>query len=203
MDQTVMSFAGTAARGSAIPTPTLGMYTHLEDSNPAPRLQFWNGSAWVSPLGATLLASQAFTTATSVTVDNVFSSAYVGYQIVVATTSHSTPTELTINLRVGGVDAITNYNNQFIQGTGTTVTGSFVVESSGRIGRLDTTGGISNTVITNVALAQRTYAVSNSYDSATVMRQHGMLHTTTTAYDGFKLSFSSGTGRVMVYGLRS
>lgn len=32
-DQTVMSFAGTAARGSAIPSPTEGMVSYLNDSN--------------------------------------------------------------------------------------------------------------------------------------------------------------------------
>jgi hypothetical protein len=32
MDQSVMTFAGTAARGSAIPTPSEGMVTYLEDS---------------------------------------------------------------------------------------------------------------------------------------------------------------------------
>lgn len=32
-DQTVMTFAGTAARGSAIPTPVEGMVTYLEDSD--------------------------------------------------------------------------------------------------------------------------------------------------------------------------
>jgi len=43
MDQTVMSFAGTAARGSAIPSPVEGMTTYLEDSD---RYDFWTGSAW-------------------------------------------------------------------------------------------------------------------------------------------------------------
>lgn len=33
MDQSVMTFAGTAARGSAIPTPSEGMVTYLEDSD--------------------------------------------------------------------------------------------------------------------------------------------------------------------------
>ena len=32
-DQTVMTFGGTAARGSAIPSPTEGMVTYLEDVN--------------------------------------------------------------------------------------------------------------------------------------------------------------------------
>jgi hypothetical protein len=44
MDQSVMTFAGTAARGSAIPTPVTGMITYLADSD---RFQYWNGTAYV------------------------------------------------------------------------------------------------------------------------------------------------------------
>jgi len=43
MDQSVMSFAGTAARGSAIPSPVEGMTTYLEDSD---RYESYNSSAW-------------------------------------------------------------------------------------------------------------------------------------------------------------
>ena len=49
MDQTVMTFAGTAARGSAIPTPAEGMYAHLNDTD---TLSYYDGSAWVNRLGA-------------------------------------------------------------------------------------------------------------------------------------------------------
>ena len=49
MDQTVMVFAGTAARGSAIPTATEGMYAHLNDTD---TLTYYNGSAWVNRIGA-------------------------------------------------------------------------------------------------------------------------------------------------------
>jgi hypothetical protein len=41
-DQTVMSFAGTAARGSAIPSPSEGMMSYLEDVD---RLQVYH-TAW-------------------------------------------------------------------------------------------------------------------------------------------------------------
>ena len=41
MDQTVMVFAGTAARGSAIATATEGMYSHLNDTD---ALEYYNGS---------------------------------------------------------------------------------------------------------------------------------------------------------------
>lgn len=50
MDQSVMSFAGTAARGSAIATPVEGMAAYLEDSN---ILSLYNGSVWQNSLSAT------------------------------------------------------------------------------------------------------------------------------------------------------
>ena len=45
MNQMVMTFAGTAARGSAIPTPTEGMLTYLADTN---TFEFYNGTSFVS-----------------------------------------------------------------------------------------------------------------------------------------------------------
>jgi hypothetical protein len=44
MNQMVMTFAGTAARGSAIPTPTEGMLTYLADTD---SFQFFNGTSFV------------------------------------------------------------------------------------------------------------------------------------------------------------
>lgn len=44
-DQTVMVFGGTAERGSAIPTPSEGMFTYLTDTN---ALEYYNGSAWAA-----------------------------------------------------------------------------------------------------------------------------------------------------------
>jgi hypothetical protein len=45
MDQTIMVFAGTAARGSAIPSPVEGMYTHINETD---SLEYYDGSAWES-----------------------------------------------------------------------------------------------------------------------------------------------------------
>jgi hypothetical protein len=44
MNQMVQTFAGTAARGSAIGTATEGMLTYLADSN---TFEYWNGTAYV------------------------------------------------------------------------------------------------------------------------------------------------------------
>jgi len=49
-DQTVMTFAGTAARGSAIPTPSEGMAVYLQDSN---IVSLYDGADWKNSLGVT------------------------------------------------------------------------------------------------------------------------------------------------------
>jgi hypothetical protein len=46
-DQTVMVFAGTAARSSAIPTPSEGMFAITKDDD---EVDYYNGSAWVPAL---------------------------------------------------------------------------------------------------------------------------------------------------------
>jgi hypothetical protein len=49
MDQSVMTFADSAARGSAITTPVEGMVAYLEDSN---TIQAYNSTAWVTVANA-------------------------------------------------------------------------------------------------------------------------------------------------------
>jgi hypothetical protein len=51
MDQTVMTFVSDAARASAIPTPTEGMFAVTTDND---EIDYYNGSAWVPalPVGA-------------------------------------------------------------------------------------------------------------------------------------------------------
>jgi hypothetical protein len=43
MNQMVQTFAGSAARSSAIASPTEGMLTYLADED---TFQFWNGTAY-------------------------------------------------------------------------------------------------------------------------------------------------------------
>jgi hypothetical protein len=51
MDQSVMNFASSAARSSAIPTPTEGMFSVTTDND---QVDYYDGSAWVPalPVGA-------------------------------------------------------------------------------------------------------------------------------------------------------
>jgi hypothetical protein len=50
MDQSVMTFADSAARGSAIAVPNEGMVSYLEDSN---LISIYDGSNWKTSLGTT------------------------------------------------------------------------------------------------------------------------------------------------------
>jgi hypothetical protein len=45
MDQAIMTFGGTAARGSAISSPVAGMITYLSDSK---SFEYYNGTSFVS-----------------------------------------------------------------------------------------------------------------------------------------------------------
>jgi hypothetical protein len=48
MDQSVMVFASSAARGSAIPSPTEGMVTYLSDDD---AIEVYDGSDWTALAG--------------------------------------------------------------------------------------------------------------------------------------------------------
>jgi hypothetical protein len=71
MDQSVMVFAGTAARGSAIPSPTEGMVTYLSDAD---ELQVYT-TDWGAIAGGKLLqVVEGTTTSTVTTTSNTFQS---------------------------------------------------------------------------------------------------------------------------------
>jgi hypothetical protein len=208
MDQTVMSFANTAARGSAIPTPTLGMYTHLEDT-PA-RTQFWNGSAWVSPFGATLITSAAVSAATSLTVSNVFSSTYENYIITWVGTGNGGSLPINFDLASGGSRVNTAQWNgiRAVAAASPTPADSFVfgtTEQPALVAGNTNSGGTIQ--VFNPGIATATIIIGDGFSRSTgdltKNNLHGV-HQTAAAYDGFHVSSSNQlTGTFRVYGLRN
>ena len=121
MDQTVMNFAGTAARSSAIATPTEGMLTYLADSN---ALQVYDGAAYVAvgaSSGLTLITTVTLSS-TSTTVSNCFTSTYTNYLIVSnCATAATTQLDVFYQLRASGVTTTTGYTASILynnQGAG-------------------------------------------------------------------------------------
>jgi hypothetical protein len=201
MQQAVSTFSNAAARTAAITSPVEGQMTYLLDVD---RYDHWNGSSWVSPFGYTLLARQSFTSATAVVIDNVFSSIYDTYQMIISYSSVSGASEVSFNLRNGGVtDTTNNYFDQFVQGQASTASAQSITgTSTSRIGRTDSSGGFVNFFISNPAVTQRTYGVGQSIDSSNILRNYGIMMAATTTYDGFRVQTSSATGTLRLYGMR-
>jgi hypothetical protein len=210
MDQTIMSFAGTAARGSAIPTPTLGMYTHLEDT-PA-RTQFWNGSAWVSPFGETLISSVPFTNQSAINLSNVFSSNFDNYRIDVNIVSVSTNMDLLFRMRLGSTDNSTaTYFSTGISTIQTTTSISVTNVNAGTSGYIaDAANGQTlgaSVRIFNPNAASKTYVTTQS---ASIFgdfkhRVQGTIFNDNTQFDGITIFPSAGTisGNIRLYGSRN
>jgi hypothetical protein len=210
MNQTVMSFAGTASRTASIGTPVEGMYTHLEDTD---RLEFWNGSSWTSPHGLTLINTTAIN-ATSVSINDVFSSAYDNYRITINITLANNNNLLSMRLRVGGTDASgSNYDQQGIEviagtiqnapsvGTGTSFSLINIDSGSPSVGSFYTLD------LASPFLALPTYHTGTGFGYRSAGQTHqtrGGRHTLSTSYTGFTLISSAGLiqGTVNVYGYR-
>jgi hypothetical protein len=196
MDQSVMTFASSAARGSAIPTPVEGMYTHLEDTD---RLQFWNGSAWTNPAGMTLVNVTAFSTTTLI-IDDLFSSQFDNY-LMVMNASATSAGDVEANFRVGGADVTGNYNRVFIARTGNGVqTGS----SQFWFGHIPTTWSHNTCFIYYPAIATQTTFYTEQVRGGGELVFNSGEHTLAAAYTGIKLSMPTGsTGTVRTYGFRN
>jgi hypothetical protein len=96
MNQTVMVFAGTAARGSAIGIATEGMYAHLNDTD---TLTYYNGSAWVNALPA---STSAILQVVSLTKTDPFTTTSSTFQDVTGLSLSITPSSATSKIFITG-----------------------------------------------------------------------------------------------------
>jgi hypothetical protein len=112
-DQVVMTFAGSAARSSAIGTANFeeGMTSYLTDTD---KMEVYNGTNWVdvapaSNQGLTLLQSVTFSGVSSVSLPaDSFTSTYDNYRILLRQTQDSSSGATTLRLRAAGSDNTTS-----------------------------------------------------------------------------------------------
>ena len=215
MDQSVMSFADSTARATSIGTANFeeGMVSYLQNTN---QLEVYNGSAWASiaptsTQGLTLINSQSFSAVSSQSLNNVFSSTYDNYKILLDFTDSSLDTEVTIRLRVSGVDASgANYFNRYLHGPTPVPVNNDNQTSFRFVMELD--GATNAHVYSNIVEIKSPFKLET-----TVISLDGLLrgsagsayfavgsafHEQNISYDGFTLIASSGniTGTVSVYG---
>lgn len=170
------------------------------------------GLKWATPAvsasGLTLIATASPSATAAVNINNCFSATYQNYQIHYNLTGTAGALVL-LRLRVGGVDATTNYNRQFLTASNTSITGgrgtslAFLTAPAVRAsGRSYSVINISNPF----AAAETSYFVTGQDpdNQATLQIDCGN-HTTATSYDGITLYVATGTitGSIRVYGVQN
>ena len=157
---------------------------------------------------ASTTGTVTFSSASSVSFNNVFSSTYQKYKIIFSIT---TTDSATINLRwrVNGTDNSTasSYLNEYHYGTSTTSAAALDTQNYGFIGY-----GRASAKATGQAIVHDVYTTEVTHLQAQYLRpptdlqiyNAGLYHNQTVSYDGFTLYPSSGTfsGTVSVYGYK-
>jgi hypothetical protein len=197
MQQAVSTFNNAAARTAAITTPLEGQLTFLRDTD---RYEHWNGSAWVSPFGSTLVVNQAFTSSTSVIVSGCFSALYDVYEIFILPSSGGSSPNL--QLRTGGTTQTSGYAGSVILWSGSAVQGFNRATDSW------TSFGNSSRDVASIKLSFPFNARTTSY--LALGQQTGNLVgidagwlNNTTSYESLVVNFSGSTsGNIAIYGMR-
>jgi hypothetical protein len=222
MDQTVMNFATVAARSSAIPVPSTGMVSYVGDTGsetPAstiPQIQAYTGAAWQNLDGLTLVANPTFTSTSTWALDNVFSSAFTNYRVVIEWTAAASAAHgQEFRFRSGG-SAITSAL-YFWGYTGRTSAGTVLGNQAGSVNYME--------FAQDIGTSPREFTVLEIRSPFTA-RDKAVIHQTTwqrnsdgtfantfgagflassTVCDGFQIMATSTfttTGKVRVYGYR-
>jgi hypothetical protein len=164
-------------------------------------------------VGMVHINTTTFSSVASVSVDNVFTTAFDNYKIIfnLSAFSGATETDLLMYLRAGGTDTTTNYVTERLYQESTTIGANRV--TTGRIGYMSTTyPTFTNCDITIYGPKQTRKTVWTSHGF--YIQNSGIpnqaltsgYQDTTTAFDGIKIYPNTGTsisGTFRIYGLRN
>jgi hypothetical protein len=159
--------------------------------------------------GLTLINTTSFSAVASQSVNNVFSSTYDNYRVIIKATQNTGTGNQFFRLRVGGVDASgANYN---AQGSYAGITSAVTRVNISGVTGIDFgsagTGATASAIIIielqDVAKATPTSGNWNAFN--TTLRDYnviGIEHTLSTAYDGFTWTTGANTmtGQIQVFG---
>ena len=146
----------------------------------------------------------SFSAASSVSLNDVFSSTYENYLLLLRTTASAD--NIQIRMRVSGSDdSSANYHNLGLRITTTVDRVASYAQTSYRIAEFSTGKGAAQAVIYGpflAALTQFNGLITNGYQSPMENGFQMGTHNVATSYTGFTLLPASGTmtGNVSVYG---
>jgi hypothetical protein len=159
--------------------------------------------------GMVLLNTTSFSAVSSQSVNDVFSSTYENYMVVLNVISSGADNIIRLRLRASGTDASgSDYTSQGLVVFSTTVSGSRITSASSLdIFRQDTSWNGATSFIHKPNLATATqFNTSNAWslEGARIGLYTGS-HSLTNAYTGFTLIPATGniTGTVRVYGINN
>lgn len=156
--------------------------------------------------GLTLVASTTISAATSISVNNCFTSTYANYLLVIdVPTTTGTAGYVTLRLRASGTDTTTNYGCQKLVAVNTTVSASRDTAWTSFYA-YPTDPGFAGTIeLFRPNMAEKTfYKAHTGYGSDEELFLHYGQQTSSTQFDGFTLTGSTTlTGTIRVYGYQN
>ena len=149
-------------------------------------------------------AETAFTSVSTLNVDNVFTSTYTNYKVLLNLTAGSG--SITLRLRAASTDTSTNYKSRSIYGTTATL---FAADATGNddiyLFDYNTEGGGTEISFVGPQLAQKTSVTLLSFGSSGAsgyIYSTAAIHNASTQFDGFSMfpAATAMTGTYAVYG---
>lgn len=167
-------------------------------------------AALTTDTGLAFITSSTFSAASTVNINNCFTSTYDNYRIVLRCTSSSN-FEINMRMRLSGTDNTSaNCAYQDLQIANTTVTASrFSGLTSMFVASLSTSNNVISLDLFDPAIAAPTtyHVLGGRAANATTVESRFIVggHNVSTAYDGLSLLTSSGTisGTARIYGYRN
>ena len=202
MDQSVMNFASSAARSSAIPTPTEGMTTYVQDRN---QIETFDGAEYRGMSGLQLVKKQTIGPAvSSVVVTDAFSATYEAYKIIITggVGSQSAGSNLGLQLGASTTGYYSGLGLVVFATAGTVFASNDNASSWSFIGNADQNKIVFSADLQNPFLAKHTLFNSN-YSSPVNAGYQGGFHAVASSFTAFTITPSTGTltgGTIYVYG---
>ena len=149
-------------------------------------------------------AETAFSAATTVTADAVFTSTYTNYLINIIYTATS-PGDVFLKLRASGTSASTNYNQSYIAWATSSSVAQSLAQTSFLLGDDGVATSSVQLTLFGPQLAAATAIQSNGVRNLATNDPRGQIvvgnHSTATAYDGLEILTANGmTGSYTIYG---